>query len=79
MTLQALKAKIKAGEIDTVIVAFPDVFGRLIGKRFTGDFFLKQVATHGTHGCNYLLTVDFGDGADGRFQSGQLGKGLWRL
>ncbi len=58
MTLQALKTKIKAREIDTVVVAFPDVFGRLIGKRFTGDFFVKQVAEQGTHGCNYLLTVD---------------------
>ena len=58
MNLQALKTKIKSGEIDTVVVVFPDVFGRLIGKRFTGRFFLESVAAHGTHGCNYLLTVD---------------------
>ena len=58
MNLQTLKAKVKAGEIDTVVVAFPDVFGRLVGKRFTGRFFLEHVAQHGTHGCNYLLTVD---------------------
>ncbi|MDA1272672.1 MAG: glutamine synthetase family protein [Verrucomicrobia bacterium] len=58
MTLNQLKSKIKAGEIDTVIVVFPDVFGRLIGKRFTGRFFLDQVAGHGTHCCNYLLTVN---------------------
>ena len=58
MNLKQLTDQIKRGEIDTVIVAFPDVFGRLIGKRFTGDFFLKSVAKHGTHGCNYLLTVN---------------------
>src|SRR5207247_314163 len=44
--------------IDTVVVVFPDAFGRLVGKRFTGRFFLEHVAGHGTHGCNYLLTVD---------------------
>lgn len=58
MNLPSLKSKIKSGEIDTVIVAFPDVFGRLVGKRFTGRFFLDSVAGHGTHGCNYLLTVN---------------------
>jgi glutamine synthetase len=56
--LGPLAAKIKAGEIDTVIVAFPDVFGRLVGKRCTGQFFLDSVAAHGTHCCNYLLTVN---------------------
>ena len=58
MTRKQLTDQIKRGAIDTVIVAFPDVFGRLIGKRFTGDFFLQSVAKHGTHGCNYLLTVN---------------------
>ena len=58
MNLQILKAKIRRGEIDTVITVFPDVFGRLVGKRFTGKFFIDHVAAHGTHGCNYLLTVN---------------------
>ncbi|MGB8166543.1 MAG: glutamine synthetase family protein [Chthoniobacteraceae bacterium] len=58
MNLKQLTEQVKRGEIDTVVVAFPDVFGRLIGKRFTGDFFVKSVAKHGTHGCNYLLTVN---------------------
>ena len=58
MNLQSFKLKIRRGEIDTVIVAVPDVFGRLVGKRVTGQFFLDCVADHGTHGCNYLLTVD---------------------
>ena len=44
--------------IDTVIVAFPDLYGRLVGKRFTVSFFRDAVAAHGTHACDYLLTVD---------------------
>jgi len=57
MTLKQLETEIAAGSIDTVIVAFPDMQGRLIGKRFTGAFFLDS-ALHETHACNYLLTVD---------------------
>jgi glutamine synthetase len=53
-----LKKKIAAGEVDTVIVAFPDVMGRLVGKRATGHFFLDHVLPDGTHGCNYLLVVN---------------------
>jgi glutamine synthetase len=58
MNRQQLRAAIRRGAIDTVIVAFPDVFGRLVGKRFRGAFFLDHVEQHGTHGCNYLLTVN---------------------
>jgi len=58
MNLPTLKTKIKSGEIDTVIVAAPDVFGRLVGKRFAAPFFMDSVARQGTHGCNYLLTVN---------------------
>ena len=58
MTLEELKRWIDEGKIDTVIVAAPDVSGKLLGKRFTGRTFIETVAEHGTHGCNYLLTVD---------------------
>jgi len=58
MTVNELKTKIEEAEIDTVIVAIPDVFGRLVGKRFAAPFFLESVLDHGTHGCNYLLTVN---------------------
>src|ERR1041385_9355071 len=58
MKLEELKRWIEEGKIDTVIVAAPDVPGRLVGKRFTGSNFTDTVAAHGTHGCNYLLTVD---------------------
>jgi glutamine synthetase len=58
MTLQALKTQIRSGTIDTVLVAFPDPLGRLVGKRFRGDVFLESVLKHGTHCCNYLLAVN---------------------
>lgn len=56
-TLEALAADIGNGEIDTVLVAFPDMQGRLIGKRFQAEFFLEG-ANEETHGCNYLLADD---------------------
>ncbi|MDX1953745.1 MAG: glutamine synthetase family protein [Verrucomicrobiota bacterium] len=58
MKASELIQKIDSGEIDTVIVAFPDVFGRLVGKRFAAKYYKQSIADHGTHGCNYLLTVN---------------------
>lgn len=58
MNVNELKSAILEGRIDTVIAAIPDVFGRLVGKRFTAPFFLESVLDRGTHGCNYLLTVN---------------------
>ncbi|NDB21529.1 MAG: glutamine synthetase, partial [Proteobacteria bacterium] len=53
-----LDAAIQAGEVDTVIVAFPDQQGRLMGKRVTGRHFREHVADEGIHACDYLLTTD---------------------
>ena len=53
-----LRSEVGSGGIDTVIVAFTDHFGRLMGKRFDAEFFLESCVTDGTHGCDYLLTVD---------------------
>ena len=58
MNLQTLKSKIKSRAIDTILVVFPDLFGRLVGKRLTVRHFLDHVAKTGTHGCNYLLTLN---------------------
>ncbi|HSH17277.1 MAG TPA: glutamine synthetase, partial [Verrucomicrobiae bacterium] len=58
MKLTELKSLVKAGTIDTIIVAAPDPFGRLVGKRFTASHFLESALKEGTHGCNYLLTVN---------------------
>jgi glutamine synthetase len=45
-------------QIETVIVAFPDLYGRLVGKRYEAQMFIEDTAEHGSHGCDYLLTVD---------------------
>jgi glutamine synthetase len=58
LTLDELRAKTEAAEIDTVVVAFADHYGRLHGKRFDASFFVEEIVDAGTHGCDYLLTVD---------------------
>src|ERR1051326_6140618 len=58
LSLTDLENLIEQGEIDTVVTAFPDHLGRLVGKRVTGEFFLEETLRHGMHACNYLLTVD---------------------
>ncbi len=56
LTFDQLKAAVAAGEIDTVLVASPDMQGRLMGKRFLAQHFLDHPEE--THCCNYLLAVD---------------------
>ncbi|WP_172385304.1 glutamine synthetase family protein [Streptomyces sp. MNP-20] len=56
--VEELRALVASGEIDTVVLAFPDMQGRLQGKRFAAPFFLDEVLENGTEGCNYLLAVD---------------------
>ncbi len=58
LTMAELVGRIDAGEIDTVVVAFTDMQGRLQGKRLHGRYFVDVVVEHGTEGCNYLLAVD---------------------
>src|SRR4029078_3755434 len=58
LTVDQLRAAVLAGEVDTVIVAFTDMQGRLQGKRIHGQFFIDHVLENGTEGCNYLLAVD---------------------
>jgi glutamine synthetase len=55
---ELIDAGIADGSIDTVIVAFPDMYGRPVGKRVTADFFSSHVAEHGIEACEYLLAVD---------------------
>jgi glutamine synthetase len=58
LTMEGLVARIDEGKIDTVVVAFTDMQGRLQGKRLHGRYFADHVVGHGTEGCNYLLAVD---------------------
>ncbi|GAB3138118.1 glutamine synthetase family protein [Marisediminicola antarctica] len=58
ITTDELNPLIDAGEIDTVIVAFTDMQGRLVGKRVAARFFKDEISSHGAECCNYLLAVD---------------------
>ena len=58
LDVEALRAGIGNGSIDTVVVAITDMQGRLQGKRLDAQYFLDAVLGHGTEGCNYLLAVD---------------------
>ena len=58
MELEDLRARVEAGEVDTVLLALTDMQGRLQGKRMTARHFLDEVAEGHSEGCNYLLAVD---------------------
>lgn len=58
LELDELERLIDAGEVDTVVVAFPDMQGRLTGKRVSARLFREEVASHGAEACDYLLAVD---------------------
>jgi glutamine synthetase len=46
-------------EIETVIAAFPDMYGRLMGKRATANHFVDAIlAGDRVHACDYLFAVD---------------------
>ena len=58
LTPGELERLMAAGEIDTVIVGFADMQGRLVGKRVSARLFADEVAAHGAECCNYLLATD---------------------
>ncbi len=58
LTLERLRVEVSDGTVDTVVLAFTDMQGRLQGKRLSAEFFLDEVAEHYSEGCNYLLAVD---------------------
>lgn len=58
LAIDQLKALVADGEVDTVILAFTDMQGRLQGKFLHAGFFLESALDGGTEGCNYLLTAD---------------------
>ena len=53
-----LSKLIESKKIHTVTMAFPDHYGRLMGKRFEADFFMRNALKEGGHACNYLLACD---------------------
>ena len=59
LSLDDLRSLVESGEVDTVVVAFTDMQGRLLGKRLHGVFFLEELdAGHAVEGCNYLLALE---------------------
>ena len=58
LTTDEVRHAVAAGEIDTVIVAFTDMQGRLQGKYLHAAYFVEHALGHGVEGCNYLLAVD---------------------
>jgi len=58
LSVEDLHTKVSTGDVDTVLVAFPDLQGRLVGKRVTGRYFVDTVLDGSIEACNYLLAVD---------------------
>lgn len=58
VSIDQLRTDVASGEIDTVTVAIVDMQGRLTGKEIQAEFFLDEIFSQGTEGCNYLLAVD---------------------
>lgn len=58
LRIEELRNMVAEEAIETVIVAFTDHYGRLVGKRFDAEFFLESATSQGTHACDYLLTTD---------------------
>ena len=81
LTIDALRQLVADDAIDTVIIAFSDHYGRLLGKRIDAEFFLAEAAQQGTHACDYLLTTDMEmEPVPGyRFANWELGYGDFHL
>jgi glutamine synthetase len=58
ISVDELRSDVETGAIDTVVVAFTDMQGRLMGKRVHAEFFLEDSVEHGVEGCNYLMALD---------------------
>ncbi|GAB1642475.1 glutamine synthetase family protein [Krasilnikovia sp. MM14-A1259] len=58
MDLEELRVGVDNGSLDTVLLALVDMQGRLQGKRLHARYFLDEVLSGGSEGCNYLLAVD---------------------
>ena len=58
LSLENLERAVGEGQVETVLAVFPDLYGRLVGKRIAARYFLDHVAEHGMHACDYLFTVD---------------------
>jgi glutamine synthetase len=67
LSVHDLRRRINEGDIDTVVVAFTDMQGRLQGGRLHAAYFAEHVLDHGTEGPAYLLAVDVEMNIDDRY------------
>jgi glutamine synthetase len=58
LKVEELRELVSTGGIETVVAAFTDHYGRLLGKRFDAEMFVEEIGKGGAHACDYLLTVD---------------------
>lgn len=58
LTVEELIQLVNDEQIETVLTVFPDLYGRLMGKRITGHYFVHDVLQHSVHACDYLLACD---------------------
>ena len=80
LSFEELRADVESGAIDTVVVAFTDMQGRLMGKRLQREFFLDEIdAGHAVEGCNYLLALEMEMDPVPGYATRELGAGLRRL
>lgn len=58
LDIEKLKKMVADEKIETVLTMFPDMYGRLMGKRITGRFFVEEVLDQAIRACDYLLACD---------------------
>lgn len=58
LSVHDLRRRINEGDVDTVIVAFTDLQGRLQGERVHATYFAEHVLDQGLAAPGYLLAVD---------------------
>jgi glutamine synthetase len=81
LSLERLRELVAQEQLETVVVAFTDHYGRMCGKRYDAEMFVEETASQGTHGCDYLLTTDMEmEPVPGyRFANWELGYGDFHL
>lgn len=57
MDYDSFKRAVEADEVDTVVVAFTDLTGRQLGKRYDAEYVLDHYHDFLSHACDYLLTI----------------------
>ncbi len=59
LSLEEFRALAKRDEVDTIVCAVPDLYGRLMGKRLTPRSFERLVVDgDGVHACKYFFGAD---------------------